>query len=732
MVLKIIVAYLVYSLLLIGVVSLDVSKASIVSVTLTNNMAEINKTFIVNNIDGGYHSITISDLPPLVDEKSIAVAGTGDAELLSTAVIHNSVPRSDDRDFLSLVRTLEDVINNVLIPAVQRMKSRKNNIEDRTATAKSFVKTRVEFPKLSESSFLNIEQVKELLDFQDAENSKAITNSESLDSYLSSTEHAASVLSKTLTDLLETGNYNSPIASLPQSIREMEVVDNRSNKEAISEGEVKSATSSKRIEDVLPRDSRYWPASNVSKSLSINVFVPNNDKAKRKQLSMSLAYMIRQASWSADYDIRLSSGADTDGGKYELTIAFYAVVIQSTGEDWEKVQLTLSTANTKINSYSPRPRRKKVQYYVKPRQYEQLKTVNARARTVDMNVQSAVNEEYEVMAEAFMMDAAADDVGFMRASGAVASSTGDLGATYVFTPHHPVTVASNTVTDSVDTQHRRQKIPQQNVNTQTKTRLFIDEMSIKPLVYSYIVPTMTDVAYLKAWGDYTSSDSKSLVPLLTCNSARIFLQGAYSGVTNMLATQPGGYMRLNLGEDKNIKFSSAYVYPREGSKEEDKSTWFVTDKVKYNVQTTEHAFSVKNTHEEDHLVVLSDYLPHPVGDGITVELIEPKPSSVIRIKKGSSEKETDVADSNNDGAGDVWSEEDFLETVLAHPTIVEHPYHPLHQTHDKTDKDSSLHVFLSKGSNNIVWVKWMKPGETMRCGLKYKVIWPDGKEIRSD
>lgn len=43
--------------------------------------------------------------------------------------------------------------------------------------------------------------------------------------------------------------------------------------------------------------------------------------------------------------------------------------------------------------------------------------------------------------------------------------------------------------------------------------------------------------------------------------------------------------------------------------------------------------------------------------------------------------------------------------------------------------DDKMHVFLSKGSNNIVYAKWVQPNQTVKTGLKYRIVWPDGKDI---
>ncbi|MCP4684799.1 MAG: mucoidy inhibitor MuiA family protein, partial [bacterium] len=55
-------------------------------------------------------------------------------------------------------------------------------------------------------------------------------------------------------------------------------------------------------------------------------------------VELALDYIISGATWIPIYDARLKPGSDS------VEIGYYAEVIQTTGEDWEDVELTLSTA----------------------------------------------------------------------------------------------------------------------------------------------------------------------------------------------------------------------------------------------------------------------------------------------------------------------------------------------------------------------------------------------------
>lgn len=71
------------------------------------------------------------------------------------------------------------------------------------------------------------------------------------------------------------------------------------------------------------------------------------DAAAAMDFTVELSYLVMQARWAPVYDIRL----DPDGRSAELS--YRAVVSQSSGEDWQRVKLSLSTATPSIGSAPP-------------------------------------------------------------------------------------------------------------------------------------------------------------------------------------------------------------------------------------------------------------------------------------------------------------------------------------------------------------------------------------------
>ncbi|HBR21355.1 MAG TPA: hypothetical protein DD713_02100, partial [Nitrospiraceae bacterium] len=65
-----------------------------------------------------------------------------------------------------------------------------------------------------------------------------------------------------------------------------------------------------------------------------------------REINLGLSYIVTKAGWSPQYDVR----ADSAAGK--IDIACFAVITQSTGEDWKNANIEISTARP---SYGPAP-----------------------------------------------------------------------------------------------------------------------------------------------------------------------------------------------------------------------------------------------------------------------------------------------------------------------------------------------------------------------------------------
>jgi uncharacterized protein (TIGR02231 family) len=96
--------------------------------------------------------------------------------------------------------------------------------------------------------------------------------------------------------------------------------------------------------DALRRQQNEATGSVRKESKTAEVTV---EVAREGSLSLELVSMISQASWEPSYDVRLAADAKTA----ELT--FRAMVRQQTGEDWNNIDLTLSTARPAAGGAPP-------------------------------------------------------------------------------------------------------------------------------------------------------------------------------------------------------------------------------------------------------------------------------------------------------------------------------------------------------------------------------------------
>lgn len=73
------------------------------------------------------------------------------------------------------------------------------------------------------------------------------------------------------------------------------------------------------------------------------------------EVKVSLMYMTSGASWTPDYHVHVTHPASKSQGKVRVQLGVNASIQQTTGEDWEGVKLTLSTAQPNLGDYAPLP-----------------------------------------------------------------------------------------------------------------------------------------------------------------------------------------------------------------------------------------------------------------------------------------------------------------------------------------------------------------------------------------
>jgi hypothetical protein len=143
------------------------------------------------------------------------------------------------------------------------------------------------------------------------------------------------------------------------------------------------------------------------------------------------------------------------------------------------------------------------------------------------------------------------------------------------------------------------------------------------------------------------------------------------------------------------------MLPQSSGTEEDKSTWFTTDKQKYRVKAEERRIHIKSTHQSPHLVILSENLPKPSDTAIKVRLASPDPKVLIELDSADDEQ-------------CISKVVDKLWPATSDQLVI-------------GDKD--MQTFLCKISGNIIWSMWFSVGQEVSFSFKYDLIWPDGQQV---
>mmetsp|Transcript_870 Transcript_870/g.1809 ORF Transcript_870/g.1809 Transcript_870/m.1809 type:complete len:763 (-) Transcript_870:690-2978(-) len=720
-------------------------KSEIKEVTIGVNTAEVERSLIVKGIPTGSHTIVVDNLPNTIDENSIKVSGLGDAVIVSTVVQNKVTPRTNDalyNENLVSLRAIDKAISDLSRNIDLQLKLSNA----RFAAVAQYVENLLSKPSKETTAAVpdrvSLQQLTETLDYQEKEQALSHSRQAELTALRGKVNELSGTLQNMLTALVTYGRYFNSISD--QITNEVFAWPDRSEELSSTLSPLSAGLAEVgALVRALSKESHVFPPNKKSKELHINIHVPKAVEGGNT-LELDLSYMASPASWQAEYDLRLEKVASQDKNEvmdqhYEMKVGLFAVVRQSTGEDWSDVRLHLSTSQAENYIHPPTPPMRLSLDFLPEKQHFMRK--QEKMRPLSFSTPSSVQTEMagatyaadDGMADADMATRSSAEVGVSGAS--VTGNSGQVGSPLVFHPEHPVNISS----DARAAEHKMPRppagspaaavIPQPTLTTHT-TRLFIKESVIKPLLFTYIVPTCSEkTAHLKAWTQTSQLSSKTDkhavndMQLLNSRSGRIFIGDTFAGTTSVQASQPGSPVRLDLGLDKNIQLQSAAVLPHKDSRSEDKSTWFVTDKVKYLVENVEYAFSVHSSYDEPHLVLMSEYVPHVGEEGIKVELLQPPAKTIQSVI---------VADGKEEGAatataeGDVWSEEEFLAAVLAHPYL-QSP--TATATDSKNNKGTQMLSFMSKSSGNLVWAKWMMPGETAKARLQYKIIWPEGRHL---
>lgn len=301
-----------------------------------------------------------------------------------------------------------------------------------------------------------------------------------------------------------------PLASELENVLKFMDTKLRDNYSQVMVAELKMREIDKKI-DVLNRELSQFvgPLSKVKRSIvaEIEVLKPGN-------LNLDVSYIASGASWYPIYDAR----ADFDKSKTELIS--YAAVKQNTGEDWEDVSLTLSTAKINISGKMPEINPWSLRPYEPRILHEEKSSRLMRQKAVESMALDRVDADYLGVAES----------GAIVAVNQYAQAK-EKGVSVTYNITRPATIKS-------DGQDFRFPISSQNLDS-----LFKYSSYPRYSLYAYLFSRVTNSKDLQLIGGRVSA----------------FLDGDFVGVSAIENTGPQEEFDLYLGVDENVKIKREEV-----------------------------------------------------------------------------------------------------------------------------------------------------------------------------
>jgi hypothetical protein len=317
------------------------------------------------------------------------------------------------------------------------------------------------------------------------------------------------------------------------------------------------------------------------------------------------------------------------------------------------------------------------------------------------------------------------DVEQTQAQSAV-TSLGNIDTSLIYHILHPVYLPSQSHL------HRMISLqpPFSQVNYATHHYLRIDQYNIPINIFTYIVTTNNDnnhqreqeskaTAQRMSFGKLPSSVTSSLIP---SHDVRIYLGEEYVGQgTYFAGMSPNQIFIQPIGIDPLIQVTYSNHLPFHSQTNEDRSTWFVKDTVKYQVTLEEKLISIKNNHasqrskvnindkvveasgDEPMLYIVAEAIPSSTHEDIKVQLLVPTLSEMI-VKN------------------DNITDQEFLQEILQKETRQA----TINKTRNKTSNISnSTRIYYSQSSGLVFWAIWMKGYSSQtHVSLRFKIIRP--------
>ncbi len=303
------------------------------------------------------------------------------------------------------------------------------------------------------------------------------------------------------------------------------------------------------------------------------------DVVQAGDLSVELTYVVSGAGWQPLYDVRLLQPSEQS--RETMEISYLAQVTQQTGEGWDDVALTLSTARPALAETLP----ELDPWYVRPLAPPQPK----RARRMDK------------------MRAAAPEPA-MQAGMAASFSLGEGAITDAVKAEVEVVVATVESTGTAVTYQVPGTVAVPADGAAHKVT--VARFELAPRLDYVSAPKLVEAAYRRA--TVANDSAYTLLP----GSINLFDGDEFIGVTKLELIAPGGELELYLGTDDRVRVERELK-----RREVDKKLIGDRRRLRYGYEIT-----VENLLPGESKITLHDQIPVPRHENIKIKLefVEPK------------------------------------------------------------------------------------------------------------
>lgn len=388
--------------------------------------------------------------------------------------------------------------------------------------------------------------------------------------------------------------------------------------------------------------------------ISITLSLPPQSGVVRLWLS----YLVRSASWAPKYDLRASLA---EAGRGSMSITYFGVIRQDTGEDWANVSLSLSTASPAMGGTPPAPPTLQARWEVfRPvvRAAAPRGLSNALLVPQQAMMSNALIPQQAVMERRMSFDA--DELSVM--AGEAEQVAGAAAATASVT-----TGGAGAANFSIE---RRSDVSADG----KEHKVTIAVVNIAPDMQYFTTPALEEKAYLQA-----RCMNNSACPLLASDAAAVFLDGSFVANTSMKHTSPGEAFSVFLGVDPSVKISHKLMKKQTNA---GRQGGVLTCKVPSRL-TNEQRTLIHNTKPTTQIkLTVVQLLPRSSDGRIEVELIEPPARSVQSTRDN---------DPNNVAGEGALRGDGVMQNAV---------------------------------TNNVVFSKTLAAGEKLEIPFAYTVSWP--------